>query len=134
MNVIIENTIKQLGYRDIEAFVRNKLTDTLMKDIVKYKSIILSFEKKYQMGFYEFEEKYFSNEAKEDFKKWDDNISWEASVHSFNKAEQLLETLQDEGLTSYNQQRSEFIGVNEKAGDYYKNLQKKNNGIHNLEV
>ena len=134
MNVIIENTIKQLGYRDIEAFVRNKLTDTLMKDIVKYKSIILSFEKKYQMGFYEFEEKYFSNEAKEDFKKWDDNISWEASVHSFNKAEQLLKTLQDEGLTSYNQQRSEFIGVNEKAGDYYKNLQKKNNGIHNLEV
>lgn len=125
MNLIIENTIKQLGYRDIEAFVRKKLTDTLMKDIVKYKSIILSFEKKYQMDFYEFEKSTFTDEAKEDFEKWDDNITWEASIHSFNKAEQLLKTLQEEGLTNYNQQRSKFIAVNEKAGKYYKNLQKE---------
>ena len=131
MNVILENTVKQLGFINIEAFVKKKLTETLMQDIVRYKSEISFFESKYKLGFTEFEKKYLNKDAKESFERWDDSIKWEAAIHSFNNAEKLLNTLQKEGLTNYHQQRDELTMVNEKAAKYYTNLQNKNNGVHN---
>ena len=127
MNIVIENTIKQLGFLNTEVFVKQKLTETLMHDVVKYKSEILFFEKKYKMDFQKFNEIYFNENSEENFKKWDDSISWEASIHSLNKAEQLLQSLQNEGLTNYKEQRSRLVTVSEKASIYYKNLQNNNN-------
>ena len=131
MNLILENTVKQLGFINIESFVKKKLTETLLNDIVKYKSGVSFFENKYKLNFTEFEKKYLTDSEKENFEWWDDSIKWEAAIHSFNNAEKLLNTLQKEGLTNYHQQRGELTTVNEKAAKYYSNLQNKNNGASN---
>jgi len=131
MNVVLENTVKKLGFINIEAFVKKKLTETLLQDIVTYKSEISFYETKYKIDFTEFEKKHLNREVKEDFERWDDSIKWEAAIHSFNNAEQLMNTLQNEGLTNYHKQSDVLTIVNEKAANYYKNLQKENNGAHN---
>lgn len=123
MNHILETTILQLGYADVEFFVKQKLTETLLYSIAKYESKVKSFEHKYNMDFETFEATYITPEVEEDFAKWDDDMDWDAALHSLNAAKKMLLILETEGLTSYGQEVEKTNAVKQRAEAYYKNIE-----------
>ncbi len=118
MNSVLENTILQLGYADVEFFVKQKLTETLLYNIAKYESKVKAFEYKYNMDFETFEATYINPETEEDFAKWDDDMEWDAALHSLNTAKKMLLILETEGLTSYGHEVEKNNAVKQRAEAY----------------
>jgi len=76
MNIILENTVQQLGFINLESFIKRKITEILWQDIAKYESQVKALEYKYQMNFETFEQTYFNPNAKEDIDKWHDKLGF----------------------------------------------------------
>ena len=131
MNQILEKTVQQLGFNDIESFIKCKITETLLQDIAKFESQVKAFEYKYQINFETFEQTYFNPDVKEDIDKWHDNMCWDSALHSFNNAKQLLQILEKEGLTSYGLETKKLETMNRKAEKYYQTIEKESDGKYN---
>ncbi len=126
MNSVLENTILQLGYADVELFVKQKLTETLLYNIAKYESKVKAFEYRYNMDFETFEATYINPETEEDFAKWDDDMEWDAALHSLNTAKKMLLILETEGLTSYGHEYARTNSVKDRADSYYRKIEAQN--------
>lgn len=124
MNVILEKTVQELGFTNIESFVKQKLTETLLQDIAKFESQVKSFEHKYQMDFETYEKTYIHPKVEEDIDKWHDDMYWDAALHSLNHAKHLLQVLEQEGLTSYYGIKSKKFNNLKQKADNYNLLQK----------
>lgn len=77
MTELIQETIRELGFKNLDEFLSLKLIQELEKKIHKYETDIKEYEKKYGMPFPEFKEKYLTSKSEEDFAKSDDGAEWE---------------------------------------------------------
>ena len=70
-------------YKNEKSALINIIHDLSLSKMAEFESDMKDFEKKYRMGFEDFQSKIKTSE-KEDFKKWDDYIEWKAYYKSYH--------------------------------------------------
>ena len=70
-------------YKNEKSALINIIHDLSLSKMAEFESDMKDFEKKYHMGFEDFQSKIKKSE-KEDFKKWDDYIEWKAYFTAYN--------------------------------------------------
>lgn len=72
---ILKNNLHHHGFSDVYSFAANQAKLLTLSKIEEYKNVIIFFQKKYKMTFYQFEKK-TNNFKKEKFEREDDLLEW----------------------------------------------------------
>ncbi len=95
MNTILEETISELGFQNLEDFIAIKLIEELQKKIDKYQNQIVAYQKKYEMAYSDFSKKYLSIKEIEDFEKEDDGSEWEWNLSAITILQKKIELVKN---------------------------------------
>ncbi|MCB1176211.1 MAG: hypothetical protein KDK36_01415 [Leptospiraceae bacterium] len=82
MNVILEETIKELGFPNLEEFAKFQAIEIISKKIEAYQKEIEKYSLKYGMDFSEFSKNHSKLNSFDILEKEDDHIEWEICLHS----------------------------------------------------
>ncbi|MBP9885462.1 MAG: hypothetical protein KBF93_04150 [Leptospiraceae bacterium] len=95
MPQILEETIRELGFKSLEDFLSLKVIEELEKKIQCFQKEISELEKKYGMTFPTFKATYLTSQSEEDFIKSDDGAEWEWNLFAIESSRKKIETIKN---------------------------------------
>lgn len=95
MTEILQETVRELGFPSVEDFLSLKIIEELEKKVQSYETDVKAFEKKYEMVFPLFREKYLTAKSEEDFEKSDDGAEWEWNLFAIESSQRKIEKIKN---------------------------------------
>lgn len=95
INSNLIQVITDLGFSNLEAFVKEQLRKELTYKVESYQEQIVGFEEKYNCDWETFQARELVPTASENFTHWDDSIEWEWAVSSLSYYQDRLNRIED---------------------------------------
>jgi hypothetical protein len=103
MNVLLENTVKELGFSSVEEFARHQAIQILTQKVEAYQRITGKYISKYGMDYSEFSERHSELVHFDILEKEDDHMEWEIALHSLHSLERKSNLLKEGENVSLNE-------------------------------
>lgn len=119
MNQLLESTIKELGFSDIESFAHYYAIEILEHKLSNYQLEIQKYKDKYGLDFEQFESKFLEISQFSIIEKEDDFIEWEGLLHSLKSLKIKIEQLRESKIPY----KKEIPDFQKKIAEYFANVQ-----------